>query len=529
MRRHFNLLLVATLAILTACQSGRDDETLVERSKPLQFSSSVENHVYTRAYGSTWEEGDLIGVYMKKKDQTISDENIVEGVKNYPFVTREGDGNFVSSKEPKAYPEDGSEVDFIAYYPYNEALAGTTLKLDVSDQTKQNKIDLLYSNNLKARSKASVQGNLQFVHKLAHLTINLTSPNASNISDVKIYINSVKTKADFDLAANTLTVDDTSTKKVELKKEGNSATAILLPATDISAVKLIVELGNEQKEVSLPSNITSFEGGKRYVFKINISKSGQVIDPEAEGYIRWRETPVITKDQLKSSHLYYINHKFQEMTDPVTKGKMRNYSLLYDSKLKFSYWVAYPLFQKAITKVVDRTDRWGIYDPGVSSSLQVNLKSGYGSGYDRGHQLPSADRVSEIFANESTFYPTNMTPQVGTKLNQSIWQELEKQVRSWVSGTDTVFVVTGAIPPKNESDYERIKNTVKPAYYFKALARKVGGVFYTIGFKLENRPYEGRNFWQGVMSVEDLERETGFTFFPSLEAGAKKLDRSKWQ
>lgn len=520
---------MASLVVLAACQSDKEDEILVERSKPLRFSSVVEGQVYTRAYGSTWEGGDVIGLFMKKKGQALADENIVEGVKNFPFITKEGDGNFVSNKEPKSYPEDGTEVDFVAYYPYSETLAGTTLKLDVADQTNQNKIDVLYSNNLKARSKTSVQGNLQFLHKLAHLTINLTSPNASNINDAKIFLNSVNTKADFDLAANTLTVDNASAKKVELKKEGNSATAILLPATNLSDVKLIIELGNEQKEVSLPSNITSFEGGKRYVFKINISKSGQVIDPEAEGYIRWRETPVITKEQLKSNHLYYINHNFQEMNDPVTKGKMRNYSLLYDSKLKFSYWVAYPLFQKAITKKVDRTDRWGIYDPGVSSSLQINLKSGYGGGYDRGHQLPSADRVSEIFANESTFYPTNMTPQVGRKLNQSIWQELEQNVRSWVSGTDTVFVVTGAMPPKDESQYERIKNTVKPAYYFKALARKVGGVFYTIGFKLENREYNGRDFWQGVMSVEDLERETGFTFFPSLDAGAKKLDRSKWQ
>ena len=35
-------------------------------------------------------------------------------------------------------------------------------------------------------------------------------------------------------------------------------------------------------------------------------------------------------------------------------------------------------------------------------------------GYDRGHQLPSADRLTTKADNATTFYYTNITPQTGT-------------------------------------------------------------------------------------------------------------------
>lgn len=217
------------------------------------------------------------------------------------------------------------------------------------------------------------------------------------------------------------------------------------------------------------------------------------------------------------------------MKDPVSKKSLRNYCLLYDTDLKFAYWVAYPLFADVIKKGTNRTNAWG-YDPSISSSLQANLSSGFNGGavYDRGHQLPSADRICDAATNRTTFYYSNMTPQIGKKLNQSIWANLEDKVRGWVSGTDTLFVVTGAMPPQNGT-IERQKGMAVPAYYFKALARQVNKTFYTIAFKMDNKAYSGTDYMSTAISVEELEQLTGFTFFPTLDAQAKKLDKSKWQ
>ena len=113
-----------------------------------------------------------------------------------------------------------------------------------------------------------------------------------------------------------------------------------------------------------------------------------------------------------------------------------------------------------------------------------------------------------------------MTPQIGQKMNQAIWADLENAVRGWSSATDTLYVVTGAMPTtatdktiKYTQDYNG-KNMAVPKYYFKALARQVNGQYQTVAYKLDNISYSHRNYNEGILSVKELEEMTGFTFFP---------------
>ena len=46
---------------------------------------------------------------------------------------------------------------------------------------------------------------------------------------------------------------------------------------------------------------------------------------------------------------------------------------------------------------------------------------------------------------------------------------------------------------------------------------------------MDNKAYSGTDYMSTAISVEELEQLTGFTFFPTLDAQAKKLDKSKWQ
>jgi endonuclease G len=71
-----------------------------------------------------------------------------------------------------------------------------------------------------------------------------------------------------------------------------------------------------------------------------------------------------------------------------------------------------------------------------------------GSGYDRGHLCPSADRTSSVSANSATFLMTNMHPQL-PNLNQKPWATFEEFTRTLVRQGKDVYVVAGAVfdPP----------------------------------------------------------------------------------
>jgi endonuclease G len=52
-----------------------------------------------------------------------------------------------------------------------------------------------------------------------------------------------------------------------------------------------------------------------------------------------------------------------------------------------------------------------------------------GSGFDRGHMSPNADRYGSREAADATFLMTNITPQTGD-LNRGPWQKLEAYLRT---------------------------------------------------------------------------------------------------
>jgi endonuclease G len=65
-----------------------------------------------------------------------------------------------------------------------------------------------------------------------------------------------------------------------------------------------------------------------------------------------------------------------------------------------------------------------------------------GSGYDRGHMVPSADRFANPRLNEETFMMSNIVPQTGA-LNQFPWNEFEMYVRSQARKKLDVYQIAG--------------------------------------------------------------------------------------
>ncbi len=509
---------LTALFFLQACESQMPE--IIPTAPPtgeVTFTSSIDDLSASRANNTSWENDDKIGIFMLAAEtDEILDENV-------SYITN-GDGNFKKDGQGLFFPEDGSKVDFVAYYPYD---AGFTTypdyTINITDQSRQNAIDLMISDNLTGRSieNQNTGNNLQFTHVLSKLVINLTPDNGKSLKGIRLSVLDVPAKATINLKDKAISNISESAEEIPMhvNEEGTQAEAILIPQDRLPGnLRIRLEIG-ESRDVT--TEITKLEPGNKYICNLKIKNAGQVtVDPEASHYAKWSETPVITKAMMENEAIEYISHYAN--TDSRASQSIRNYSMLYDKELKIAYWVAYPLCNYYLGDS-GRTDKWG-YDPGISWNFQPNLGKGF-NGYDRGHQIPSADRTRTKELNATTFYYTNMTPQIGKGFNQTIWASLENAVRGWCSGTDTLYVVTGAMPTTETDkhiDYTEDNdgdNVAVPKYYFKALARRISatGGYQTLAFKMDNKKYSGNNYAQYALSVNELEEITGFEFFPQID------------
>jgi endonuclease G len=74
---------------------------------------------------------------------------------------------------------------------------------------------------------------------------------------------------------------------------------------------------------------------------------------------------------------------------------------------------------------------------------RVSSTSYSGSGFDRGHLCPSADRTGSVADNSATFLMTNIMPQ-SPRNNQQTWANLEDYCRTFLSAGNEVYVIAGS-------------------------------------------------------------------------------------
>ncbi len=240
----------------------------------------------------------------------------------------------------------------------------------------------------------------------------------------------------------------------------------------------------------------------------------------------WTELPAMPAAEGKA----FFSH------DMTFGGEtVRNYSFWYDLDNRVALWVAYPLV-KGHTSGEKRSDKWD-FDPLVPHRWQGEVSYSY-SGYDRGHQIPSADRLCNVEANEQTFYYTNIAPQ-NKNFNQGIWETLESLVRDQLSDCDTMFVVTGCVLSTEEDPTivyakdNQGKDVAVPQIFYKVLLRyKAGsanGGYSGIGFWLENRNYGSEVISRShACTIDQIESRTGIDFFVNLKDEYEKEAESKY-
>lgn len=144
-------------------------------------------------------------------------------------------------------------------------------------------------------------------------------------------------------------------------------------------------------------------------------------------------------------------------TDPSNAD---NYLVIHDSHV-LSYnnsrgtanWVAWHTTRTDLGDRLPRTD----FQPDQSLPNGFRRIAYYdysGSGYDRGHMVPSADRFANPQLNEQTFLMTNIVPQAGD-LNQFPWNKLESYSRALARRGHTIYTIAGVYGEK-----ERLRGKV---------------------------------------------------------------------
>lgn len=534
MRRPIYLYFLLFITLLSCSKENSlfpDGET--ERV-PLRFSSVLFENDITRASGTTWDSGDQIGIFAIRHQSALDPGNIIDNNENLPFVTN-GDGFFYAQGKQIYYPEEDASMDIIAYYPHKSDLDSYNYPVDIILQP-----EIFYSNNLKEANKENPQNNgLQFRRILSRIVFNVTTTTGDGaLNGLTASIEGAKTQASLSLVDGSLSVDDQSVKSVPLTVSGTDAlkqvSAILLPSEKTNEISVQFSVGGKSYQWTVPYVL---EAGKVYRYDIKLDG----LSPEVEVSSPYMEMPVYTSSGTAPNsaavlHMVHNKNWLNSAYQSNSPNSVRNYSILFDTKNRIPYWVAFPM-HPAYMASGNRTDAWE-YDPIIPTKDQPMLYSGWnGNNFERGHLMASADRNATRDINKTTFYFTNMAPQNG-KMNGGTWAQLEGKVRTWSKELqyDTLFVVTGCILPQSPepvtyaADNNGAKSAV-PKYLYKALLRKKKstGAYTSIVFKMENADTGiSYNDSRSIISVADLERETGFTFFPNLpESVASTVKQNK--
>ncbi|SET97516.1 DNA/RNA non-specific endonuclease [Hymenobacter actinosclerus] len=167
---------------------------------------------------------------------------------------------------------------------------------------------------------------------------------------------------------------------------------------------------------------------------------------------------------------------------------------------------------------------------------QVGASSYSGSGFDRGHNCPSADRTSSVADNSATFLMSNMIPQAPNN-NQRTWANLENYGRILLDQGNEIYIImgsygqggTGSAGFKTTLDQGRI--TV-PNRVWKVLVvlpmgnadvSRVSAATRIIAIDTPNDNGINSNWGQYRVSVDAIEAATGLDLLSALPLSVQQV------
>ena len=154
-----------------------------------------------------------------------------------------------------------------------------------------------------------------------------------------------------------------------------------------------------------------------------------------------------------------------------------------------------------------------------------------GSGYDRGHVVPSGDRTRTVEDNSATFLMTNMIPQTPDN-NRNTWESLESYSRELVRNGKELYITAGTFGSQGQ-----LKGKVTiPKFTWKIVVvldnpgAGLKGITANTRVIAVNIPndQEVDNSWRSYkVSVDELEKLTGYDFLSNVSPNIQTSIESK--
>ncbi len=226
----YNVLGFGLLCLLSVACVNNIDEEIQEGKIPMTFSVKEISSTSTKVTGNSFDKEDEVGLFATFANIDIDQDRYIDNLR----LISDGDYNLIPEKEI-FYPEGDTELDIVAYYPYNRAgIEPSSSLLPISVQSDQSTPANLSASDFLVAEVPRVSGSespieLEFEHKLTKIELVLSAVGDEDIDDMlkanpHIIASGFKTRAQYDFLSGTFeelehAVDITPAGKWE-KKDG---------------------------------------------------------------------------------------------------------------------------------------------------------------------------------------------------------------------------------------------------------------------------------------------------------------------
>ena len=303
------------------------------------------------------------------------------------------------------------------------------------------------------------------------------------------------------------------------------AYVVIQKGDDIKTFEGAVKSFDTQEQQDVPPVVAGSQPGWAELPRMDIAKSGSYMVNSTD------------------ASLYYAWHICPDVKGPG--GKLaRNYTVCFSADHHCPVWVAAPRHDMYVGSS-GRTDAYQ-RDPDIPADIQYSSKS-TGGGCNKGHMLGSAERTCSKETNRQVFYYTNIAPQLSSGFNTGDggWNILEDWVDKQVCA-DTLYEVLGCYFERYTDAYGKSQSpstiefggrsdvSMPTMFYYVLLRTKSGNSGKSVVncsanelkcaafVRSHSNSLKGQKVTSTeMMSVSDLERITGFTYFPNVPNAPK--------
>lgn len=309
-------------AVISSC-ADREDSAALGKS-----TVNISAGVRSQAANGQWNTNDVIGIAMLAKN----DQKVIAPYSNYGYKTN-GDGNFTPSQADKIiyFPQDGSQVTFKSYYPYQSELGDVSaISLTVADQKDLPAIDFMSAEHVSGFTKADSKVELRFYHRLSKLIFNLKLEGGEELPVTgELVMKGMKSGATYNLMSETLSVDASTGQDITAGATADGIrTAIVMPRAAGEGVSFVFKTTDGRVYTALMDKTLKLEGGYKYTFNIVLKKTPIEVSAIIED---WIEAPAV------NAHAICVSSEAGESSG-VTEGDiMHLYNKEKGKLIDFTY------------------------------------------------------------------------------------------------------------------------------------------------------------------------------------------------